>query len=284
MFKLSRFPGGKHVANVVHQTTGELICKAFYSDEASGSNPIKEIILDPDEKFESVPFFDCIKEKDNQIYLLFGKKRSGKGYFSHLIAKQYHDVYPKNKIMVFTNQSNIEHKSQDDLLSLKGVKHFDLTTELAENFPSAKVFKNCLVVFDDCDNIRNVVSGESDDEDMGKGTQPEKEAISYPMANMIAKLKNELLEVGAKANVWVIVTCHNVLKGKKDTEVRSESDYFVFFRKTQKHQKETVMEKYMQGSFNKKTVDRILKMKSRWVLLPKDDNYILAEREAFIID
>ena len=126
-----------------------------------------------------------------------------------------------------------------------------------------KDFENCIVCFDDCENLTN-------------------KAVSRVVLN----LRNALLEKGRHSNADVISISHNPLSGSITRFVHSEATAFVVFPAfAQVHQLNTYLKKY--AGLSKQTIEKIINLgetKSRWIYVNNlAPCYVIYQKGIFLV-
>ena len=103
------------------------------------NNEDKELILN---EGELVPIFDTKQERS--VFMVTGMSGSGKSTYTACLCKTYHQQYPKNKIILFSNKSN---DPVFDILSY--VDRITITEDLIKDPITLNELENSLVLFDD---------------------------------------------------------------------------------------------------------------------------------------
>jgi len=200
-----------------------------------------------------------IPNEEPERVFVAGKNGSGKSIFSSLYAKKYSEMYPKNKIFIFTRH--------EDEKAYKIVKHIEclcndsLLEELDDMKDGLDItdFKNSLVIFDDCDNLTNT--------------------------KLKVKLKNQLddfITNGRKYGIYVLVVEHHLLNYKSTRNILNEAHKVVFFNNSSKYHIKRYLKTY--AGLEPNMIKKIVGLKSRWVMLSESiPQYILHEHGVFII-
>jgi len=139
---------------------------------------------------------------ERQILYICGSSGSGKSYYVCQFLKQYKITFPDNEIFMFSTIS--------DDPSLKDIKINYLNLDsLKEDELSSKDFINSIVIFDDCDTIRN------------KQTKIK-----------VIGILDDILQTGRHYNVYCIITNHTLYNGAQTKLMLAEAHSITYFPKT----------------------------------------------------
>ena len=119
-----------------------------------------------------------------------------------------------------------------------------------------------LVLFDDCNTIQN-----------------------KKLKDVVEKIMEDILEVGRKLDITIIITSHLVIPNSKNfaRTIMNELQYLTVFPKSGSSQQIRYALKTYFGLSNKQ-IDDILQIKSRWITISKSyPMYVLSERLAYIL-
>lgn len=205
-----------------------------------------------------------IKIHDGDVYPLPSSKRecvyiagpsgSGKSTFAGQYARLYRNMFPKNKIYIFSRLT--EDKALDKIPDVKRVK---IDERFLEVTMEPKDMENSLVIFDDIDTIR---------EDKIK--------------KAVYALKNDLLETGRHQNVYVVITSHLINNFKQTRTILNESNKIVVFPNTNNYSIKYVAEKYC--GMSKKQIVEMMKLPTRWVCIHKDiPRHIIYQKGIYLL-
>tara|TARA_R110000782_G_scaffold51483_2_gene110896 strand:+ start:1582 stop:2367 length:786 start_codon:yes stop_codon:yes gene_type:complete len=153
-----------------------------------------------DETLQLIPS----KERERSVLYVVGSSGSGKSYFSCNYIKQYHRIYPKRQVYVFSIFE--KDKSLDSLKFLRRIK---LNDEFMNTSLELKDFANSLLLFDDCDAIKDKL-----------------------LRLRLKKILNSCLELGRHENVEIIYISHLCCKSQETSSILNESTSVTFFPKT----------------------------------------------------
>lgn len=223
-----------------------------------------EVILDKyfDDKFKinngeiiQLPGID-----ERSVNYIAGPSGSGKSTYAAGLAKIFKKLFPKKDFIVF---SRADVKNDPVFKKLKPMQipidediiddPIDITKELTEG---------CMVLFDDCNTVQN---------------DKHKKAVD--------KLMCDIMEIGRKLNIWIIITNHLVIPNEKKLArtICNEMQHLTVFPKSGSSQQIKYCLKQYYGLDNKQ-IDQILNLPSRWVTISK--NYpmcVLHEKGVFLI-
>ncbi len=203
----------------------------------------KSIILEPDHKGKTSEWQIIPKEIENQRQdiCVSGPSGSGKSTWTSKYMKIYHQLNPKNKVIIFSKKT--EDPAYD---SFKFVKRIPLNDDFIDLELEPEDLKNTLCVFDDIENI----------------SKKEVKAAVY-------KLLNDVQETGRSMNINVILCNHVVMNGHSTKVSLNECDGMVFFESgSAKHRKNT-LDTYVGLDKNQIEIVNNMLKKSRWVFINK---------------
>lgn len=190
---------------------------------------------------------------------IFGAPGAGKSYLASLMAEDYHRMHPAEPVWLFSLGAS--DKAFDRFKWVKRICVSDHAEQLLDNPVVVQELSNSLVIFDDCDQIRN-----------------------KELFETLNHLRDDALELGRKMNINVIVTSHYPNKGKKTSSVpKHASNMTAFFPKGGER---GTITRYLQSSMNmtKKQAESIASLPSRWIIVMTDyPGAILSERYASVL-
>jgi len=197
---------------------------------------------------------------ERSVDYIAGPSGSGKSTYAAKLAMSFKKIYPQKDFFIFSRT----HSKNDPAFSkLKPIQiiiddsivdnPIDITRELTGG---------CLVLFDDCNTIQNDAQKKS-----------------------IDKLMADIMEVGRKLNIWIIITNHLVIPNEKKVArtILNEMQSLTVFPKSGSVQQIRYCLKQYYG-LNNKQIDEIIHVPSRWVTIYK--NYpmcVLHEKGAYIL-
>jgi nucleoside-triphosphatase THEP1 len=232
----------KIVDNPRYKNKKVSLCKDKLDDEKDDIKQYEEMKLTTG-MFQLIPD----KNKDRVTMYVTGSAGSGKSYFVAKYCIEYHNTFPDNEIYLISE--NDEDKVFDDLAYIKRVIIDDLHTDPLD----WKEFKDCLIVFDDIDSIKN------------------------KLGKTINELRDKVLKNSRKFHVSVISTAHNST-GLDLKSVLNESQIIVFFLSNYSRGLKYLLENYI--GMSRKGVDKLRKLTdSRWTAIIKNyPNVLLQEK------
>jgi hypothetical protein len=259
--------GKKSIARIVNKNKKEKTGKG--KDKDKDENMLDIIASDnkdelqmevklTDKNLELEPLM--VRQGDNQMpnrVFIAGQSLCGKTYSAMRLAKDYNKIFPKNKVAV------ISWVEDDASLNKKKVKNF-VKINIDENILSDPLtleeFHDKLVIFDDID--------------------------AYPDKNVVESLcrfRNSCINAGRHQQIDTICTRQNLLDAHKTRDILNGVFQIMFFpHSASRYQARQWMERYL--FLPKKTIDRILNLPSRWVLINTcHPIYCLHQKGAFML-
>lgn len=211
-------------------------------DKDKVENYFEEIVIPNTKEFKDVkmrhlPYKTTDKTYRQNLYIT-GQSGSGKSYYTMKYCKEYQKMFPKNKVYIFSSLT--EDPTIDQIKGLMRVK----LDEKFYNTPfTIQSFKNCLIIFDDTEVIKNVLLRE--------------------------KLKNIMdliLETGRHTNTFCIITSHVATNREKTKLILVECHSVTIFPKTIGGK---TMKYLLDGYFglNKQQIEKIEGLDSRWITI-----------------
>lgn len=202
-------------------------------------------ITDPDHQFQQFPN----TKKEREILYVSGPSGSGKSYYIKQYAKILKHIFPKKPIYLFSKLT--EDVSLDDI---KGLKRIALDDAYLDNPLEPKIFTNSMVIFDDIFALNNKALRES-----------------------IFGLMDDISVIGRHHNVTLAVTSHLMTNYKETRHILNEAHFITFFPSAGGVKSIRYTLKEYCGLDNK-TIQRILKLDSRWITISKNyPQYIIWE-------
>lgn len=191
-------------------------------------------------------------EESERIYIA-GKAGSGKSYLAALYAYEYHRMYPKNKIIIFTKH---EKEKNYKLIPHKEILH---DNEMLLEPIDITLLSNSLVIFDDCDHVQNKI-----------------------VEKNLRSLNNDLITAGRKYKTYVLTIQHQLMDYKETRNLLNEANKVVFFNSGSKYHITRYLKVY--AGLDPNVIKKILALRSRWTMISLDiPSYILHEHGIFIV-
>lgn len=264
---LAKISGGKYNGEILYLNTEDnTCCKCCKkcSDYCKNKPCCKKCNLDQnfgdtfiinDGKFLPIP-----KLEDRGVDYIAGPSGSGKSTYAANLALAYKMVNPKNDFFIFSRGAAKTDPAFSKLnpiqipINESIVDHpIDITKELT---------KGCLILFDDCNTIQD---------------DKQKKAID--------KLMADIMEIGRKLDINIIITNHLVIPNEKKiarTIMNEMQSLTVFPKSGSTHQIKYCLKQYY--GLNNKQITDILEIPSRWITIIK--NYpmcILFDKGALLL-
>jgi hypothetical protein len=196
------------------------------------------------------------KTSERTIFYITAPSGSGKSFLSKEIIQEYHKMYPKRDVYVF---SSLESDSTID--SLKYIKRIKINKpEFMEMELTAQDFKDSLVLFDDIDVIQN-----------------------KKQLQRVQQILNSILQTGRHFNVSCIYTSHASTAGHASKIILNEAHVIVIFPNTAGGK----MIKYLCDQYlglSKQQIEKLKDMRSRWcAIIRKYPRCIVTQHEASLL-
>jgi hypothetical protein len=196
------------------------------------------------------------KTAERTIFYITAPSGSGKSYLAKEIIQEYRKMYPKRDVFMF---SSLE--TDPTLDTLKYIKRIKINKpEFMEAELTAEDFKDSLVLFDDIDVI-------SDKKKLKK----------------VQEILNTILQTGRHFKTSCIYTSHASTAGTSTKIILNESHVIIFFPSTSGGK----MLKYLCDQylgFNKKQIEKLKDLKSRWVaVFRKFPRCLVTQHSAYLL-
>lgn len=182
---------------------------------------------------------------ERQIAYISGPSGSGKTTYAVKLAETYHKIFPKNDIYLFSRTNYEDDPAYSKLKPIQIELDESLVTEPIDI--ETELTGGSLIIFDDCATIND-----------------------KKVRAAINDLIMDIMEVGRKLNIWLILTSHlpNMNDKKLGRTVMNELQTFTFFPKSgSAYQIKYCLKNYF-GMSNKQ-IEEILQLPSRWVTVKK---------------
>ncbi len=194
------------------------------------------------------------KNTERSVLYITAPSGSGKSFYTREYISQYHKMYPKRDVYVFSSLD--DDQTLDKLKYLKRIKIKSpefLTTEI-----NAVDFKDCLVIFDDTDVIS-----------------------VKPIKVKVFRILNEILQVGRHHNTSVVFTSHNATMGNETKCILNEAHSITIFPKNAGGKTlRYLLDQYL--GLSKEEIIKLKRLDSRWVTIVKSyPMIVLSEKECF---
>ena len=204
-----------------------------------------------DGQFEIIPMM-----KENQVQKCFvsGMSGSGKSTWIAKYAENYKRLFPKNDIYV------ISRHTEDEVIDKLNPKRIKIDDEILDVEIDLKDLSNSLVIMDDIDTIPN-----------------------KKINNLIAKLRDDLLENARHHNIYICCVAHQILNYKSTRHLILESDMIIFFPRSGSYQIKRFLKEYM--GLDKEKINMVMSIPSRWICLNKSTypTSLISENDIYIL-
>jgi hypothetical protein len=244
-----------------------LINEALENKDTEQIKKINNILTNRDDNFnnESFKIYDegilqpLPRFKQTERIYITGQTECGKSYFIKQFLKQYRKVYKSAEEKPIFLFSDVDEDEEID--AIPGLTRFHLDEELAEKDNiNPRNFKDSICVFDDIDSIQN-----------------------KRIFKLICNFRDALLRRGRHENISTIITNHLSTDFRNTRIVLNECNSIVIFPHSgSTHGMKYLLQKYV--GLDKKGIDKVLKLPSRWVLIHKNTpQYVMYEKGVYII-
>jgi hypothetical protein len=237
---------------VAIKETGEKKAPIIYLEREGESArfPFSQLHLEGDQYFQVIP--NPLTER--QVIYITGQSGSGKSYWIAQYGAEYHKMYPKRSIYLFSSLS--DDKSID---SIKGLKRVKIGPDLMNEELTAEDFKDSLVLFDDTDCITDKA-----------------------MRTKVNRIMGSVLETGRHFNTSCIVSSHLACSGADTKRILNEAQKIIFFPASIGAAKlKYLLESY--SSLDKEQQKKLKKIKSRWICIEKSyPPVVISQHDIFL--
>ena len=235
---------GSHLAIIGKKTLSVVdkpIDDGFKSYKTKGDDTIQQV---PD------------KSKERNILYITAPSGSGKSYYTLQYTKEYHKMYPKRNVYLF---SSLDH--DDTIDKLKYIKRVKIKTEQFMNTDfTVEDFKDTLLIFDDVDCITD-----------------------KSQKRKVFNILNLVLQTGRHTKTDVIYTSHLATQGNDTKIILAEAHSVTIFPKNMGGRTlKYLLDQYF--GLDKNEIKRLKNLQGRWVTLCKSyPMVVLSEKEAFLL-
>ena len=234
--------GGEHSSGIIYVNS---------NPKAKIKNPMTELVVKDTQIVQMIPN----KKKERFISYVSGQSGSGKSYFTNKLAEEYHSMYPKRAIYLFSLLT------EDKSIKCKHIKRIKLDNNFLKTDLSLADMKNCLLIFDDIDCIKQKhIKGKLD------------------------HIVDTLCQVGRHSNSSLVFVSHMPCNGKDTKMILNECNNITIFPKTMGNRSL----RYLLGEYfglDKKQIQKIKKLDSRHITLVRSYPMVLLhEKGAFLLN
>ena len=219
-----------------------------HAKKLMSSNIDKEVVLDD---AEFVPMFDTKQERS--VFMIAGMSGSGKSTYTAALCKTYHQQYPKNRIVLFSN------KKEDPVFDrLSYIDRILINDELLNDPITLNELKNTLILYDDVE------------------CNPSKE-----IAKELIRVSDLILQQGRSFRCSFVYISHQANNYKATRNILNEAHHIVVFpAMCTRYSLNYLFGKYF--GFSKEVISKICKLPSRWVQVTKAPPCVLYKTGSFI--
>ena len=213
---------------------------------------LKDLTLKPHQRFQQIPNFSV----ERTILYITAPSGQGKSYYTRQYADEYKRIFPKRDVYLFSSLGD-----EGSIDKIKNLKRIKLTREFLSEDITAKDFQDSLVIFDDTDCITD----------------------KFVKAK-VQGILNSLLETGRHFNASVVYTSHASCNSNDTKKILNECHSVTLFPnglggRSLKY----LLDQYL--GLDKKQIERIKKLKGRWVTILKSYPMVcLSENQAYILN
>lgn len=243
---------GLSIAKVINENNKTEKILSVEDDEEKVKDYFKEYKCLKGEKVQQIP----IKERSRDVLFVSGQSGSGKSTYSRKYIEQFHKMYKKRPVYVFSY-----FQEDPSLDSLKYLKRIPLNDEFASTQLSLEDFRDSLCLFDDIDCVKQ-------------------KKIRDKLFNIL----HSLLELARHVNCTVIYLSHLSTKGHETRTILNECISSTIFPKNMNARGfKYLLESYF--GLDKKQIKRIKQLKSRAVTIVKTyPNVVIYEGGAYVLE
>ena len=249
------FTSGKILAQITGgECDGEILFVDDIDDFDSSIDEFEALVL---EEGKIIPLLNIDERSVNYIA---GPSGSGKTTYAINLVKNYKKIYPNKDFFLF---SRTDYKNDPAFKGMK-INQINIDDSLLNNPINIEkeLTGGCILLFDDCNTIQN-----------------------DKLKKCIDKLMTDVLEIGRKLDITIIITSHLVIPNDKKIArtIMNEIHSMTIFPKSGSSQQISYSLKTYFG-FNRSNIQNILDSKSRWVTINRTyPMTLLYENGAYIL-
>ena len=197
------------------------------------------------------------KSKERNILYITAPSGSGKTYYTSQYTKEYHRMYPKREVYLFSSLD--EDNTLDKLKFMKRIKI--KTPAFLETEFSIEDFRDCLCIFDDVDCI-----------------------MDKTIKKKVFSILNLILQTGRHTKTDVIYTSHLATQGVETKIILAEAHSITIFPKnaggrTMKY----LLDQYL--GLDKEQIKKLKTLHGRWATICQSyPKVILSQYEAYLLN
>lgn len=225
----------KPIAIMKYKKNNKLFKLIFINDGETFQINKKKEIINHNYNFYQIPNTDVQRE----ILYVSAPQGAGKTTYVKNYIKEYIKVYPNNKIFLF---SKLE--SDPSIDDIKKIKRIQINNDLVNEPIDIKELRNSCVIFDDVVTLRGKVR------------------------KAIFDLIDDIIIIGRRQKITCIVTSHLLCNYKETRDILNEMTSITVFPRASSYHNIYYCLK-MHFGMDKKTINNIFKLNSRWVTIFK---------------
>lgn len=268
---LAKVSGGEYDGEIIYLDTEDQDCDDCYCCKKCGINCdikpccrkckiYKDEVIGTEFDIDDGKLIPIPKIHERSVDYIAGPSGSGKSTYAAKLAVAFKRIYPEKDFIIFSRTD-----ARNDP-AFRGIRPIQVTIDesIVENpiDVTKELTGGCLILFDDCNTI-------PDDK--------QKKAVD--------KLMADIMEVGRKLGIWIIMTNHLVIPNERKVArtIMNEMQTFTFFPKSGSAQQISYCLKKYYGLSNKQ-IESIISIPSRWITIYKSfPQCVLHERGIFIL-
>lgn len=195
-----------------------------------------------------------VKQLERDVGYISGKSGSGKSTYVSTYVDQFHKMFPKRPIFLFS------FFPEDKNLKQKYIKRIKLDDKFVSTELFIEDFENSLIIFDDIDTIKNLA-----------------------IKKKLKGINDTILECGRHHNITYLYTSHLTNKSNETRTILNESGSLTIFPKMMM----TKAFKYLLGEYfglSKAQIKMIYNLPSRAITIHKTYPHVVTyEKGAFVL-
>lgn len=176
-------------------------------------------------------------QKERECILISGPSGAGKTFQAKEYLEKYKHIYPTRDIVLFANKPLEEFNFP--------YLHPSLEEEKV-NEMKVQDFKNCILVFDDVENL----------------------TTNKKIQDKMVKFLEECLNIGRSLHISILIISHVLLNYRFSRNMIMECNKIIMFPTSGiRYQYKNFLERYL--GLNKEQIDKLLNTNSRWLCIDK---------------
>lgn len=226
----------------------DILYLAEPSDISKVKKPYNEVLLDENAKFQPLPFKKIVEKG-----YISAPSGSGKSYFAGKWIKQFNKMFKNQEVYVFSPIPS--DKALDD----NNIIRVDMDEHLLNNPIDVEELENSLVVFDDCESIKD------------------KRMLKY-----IEWLRDSILERGRHNNVRQLWISHLISNYSSTRRLLNESTFVCVFPRSGSGVAQIKRFLQTQCGLSKPEIKKFLSQDSRWCCVYRSyPQFVITEKSAY---